>query len=102
MPKLRATSVPLPRSAKFIVANSLAEANKAANDSYNYRVTECRFATYLLAHSKGLNIESVSKPMDLQIQLKVTLDELLELVDRELHEEFYSVAEVRCQTSNDE
>ena len=83
------------------MANSLAEANKAANDSYNYRVTECRFATYLLAHSKGLKIESVSKPLDLQIQLKVTQDQLLELVDKELHKEPYSVAEVRFWMEHD-
>jgi N-acetylgalactosamine kinase len=77
-----------------VVANSLAEANKAANDSYNYRVTECRFATWILAKKRGLKIDGIWKPLDLQLELKATLDELLVLVDKELHEEPYTVPEL--------
>ncbi|CAG7818836.1 unnamed protein product [Allacma fusca] len=102
IPKLKASSVSLPKSAVFVVANSLAEANKAANDSYNYRVTECRFATWILAKKRGLKIDGMWKPLDLQLELKATLDELLGLVDKELHEEPYTVSELMKVLNVDE
>lgn len=39
---LKATPVSLPKDLVFVIANSLAEANKAANSDYNQRVIECR------------------------------------------------------------
>ena len=42
---LRAHDVRLPAGAVFVIANSLAEKNKAASSDYNCRVMECRLAT---------------------------------------------------------
>lgn len=39
---LKATAVSLPNDLVFVIANSLAEANKAATSDYNERVVECR------------------------------------------------------------
>lgn len=39
---LKATAVSLPNDLVFVIANSLAEANKAANSDFNERVVECR------------------------------------------------------------
>lgn len=39
---LTATPITLPENAVFVIANSLAEANKAATSDYNQRVVECR------------------------------------------------------------
>lgn len=50
---LKATAVALPAGGTFVVANSLAEANKAANSNYNCRVMECRLATKILAKRAG-------------------------------------------------
>ncbi len=42
---LRTFDVFLPDGAVFVIANSLAESNKAAGSDYNARVAECRMAT---------------------------------------------------------
>ena len=42
---LRARDVALPAGAAFVIANSMAESNKAAGGDYNARVAECRLAT---------------------------------------------------------
>ena len=45
---LRATDVTLPKGATFVIANSLAQVNKAdssGGSKYNVRVAECRIAT---------------------------------------------------------
>ncbi len=42
---LRAQDVRLPGGVAFVVANSLAECNKAEGADYNARVAECRMAT---------------------------------------------------------
>ena len=45
---LRATDVKLPKGATFVIANSLAQVNKAdssGGSKYNVRVAECRIAT---------------------------------------------------------
>ena len=42
---LKAHDVQLPAGAVFVIANSLAEKNKAASSDYNCRVMECRLAT---------------------------------------------------------
>lgn len=41
---LRASPVLLPDGAVFVIANCLAEANKAATSDFNHRVVECRLA----------------------------------------------------------
>jgi hypothetical protein len=52
---VRATAVPLPAGAAFVVAHSLAVSNKAetAAGRYNLRVVECRLAAVLLAIKLG-------------------------------------------------
>lgn len=42
---LRTFDVRLPEGAVFVIANSLAESNKAAGSDYNTRVAECKAAT---------------------------------------------------------
>ena len=42
---LKTHDVQLPSGAVFVIANSLAEKNKAASSDYNCRVMECRLAT---------------------------------------------------------
>ena len=45
---LHATDVTLPKGATFVIANSLAQVNKAdssGGSKYNVRVAECRLAT---------------------------------------------------------
>lgn len=39
---LTATPISLPENSVFVIANSLAEANKAATSDFNQRVVECR------------------------------------------------------------
>ncbi|KAB7500869.1 N-acetylgalactosamine kinase [Armadillidium nasatum] len=53
---LRCTPVSLPEGAVFVVANSLAEKNKAQGSEYNTRVTECRLACRLIAKRTGIKI----------------------------------------------
>lgn len=49
-PELKATSIELPPNATFVVANSLAEVNKAITSSFNERTVQCHLATNLIAH----------------------------------------------------
>ena len=48
---LRAHDTKLPEGAVFVIANSLAEANKAAGSEFNCRVMECRLAAKVTAKS---------------------------------------------------
>lgn len=54
---VRASDVPLPPGATFVIANSLAVSNKAegATGRYNLRVVECRLASAVLALGLGLS-----------------------------------------------
>ena len=50
---LRSTDVMLPKGATFVIANSLAQVNKAdssGGSKYNVRVAECRIATKVFAY----------------------------------------------------
>ena len=47
---LRTFDVQLPEGAVFVIANSLAEVNKAEGGDYNARVAECRMATKVEFH----------------------------------------------------
>jgi galactokinase len=53
---VRATHVPMPPGAAFVVAHSLAQSNKAetAPARYNLRVVECRLAAVVLAIKLGV------------------------------------------------
>ncbi|XP_061399104.1 N-acetylgalactosamine kinase [Musca vetustissima] len=54
-PSLNATPLQLPEGACFVVANSLAEMNKAATSDFNQRVVECRLGCRLIALKSHLN-----------------------------------------------
>ncbi|XP_015283419.1 PREDICTED: N-acetylgalactosamine kinase isoform X2 [Gekko japonicus] len=91
---LRATDVRLPRGVAFVIANSCIEMNKAATSHYNIRVMECRLATKLLAKSKGLDWKAMAKLQDVQVALKLSLEEMLTVVEEVFHPEPYSIEEI--------
>ena len=67
---MRATHVPLPDGAAFVVAHSLAEANKqeGAAGRYNLRVVECRLAAVVLAIKLGVAPGEARKCKTLQVR----------------------------------
>ncbi|XP_042234284.1 N-acetylgalactosamine kinase-like isoform X2 [Homarus americanus] len=77
---LRSTSVTLPPGATFVVGNSLAPMNKAANSSFNCRVMECRLATQIMAQKAGLAWKMYQKLGDLQKVLGKSLPQMMTLV----------------------
>ncbi|KAF0286933.1 N-acetylgalactosamine kinase [Amphibalanus amphitrite] len=91
---LRAHDVQLPPGAVFVIANSLAEKNKAASSDYNCRVMECRLATQLLAKSRGLEWSKFRRLGDLQKELKLEFSEMVDMVRTVLHEQPYSKKEI--------
>uniref|UniRef100_A0A8C5QBQ5 N-acetylgalactosamine kinase n=1 Tax=Leptobrachium leishanense TaxID=445787 RepID=A0A8C5QBQ5_9ANUR len=91
---LRATDVTLPAGAVFVIANSCVEMNKAATAHFNIRVVECRLATKILAKSKGLAWRELMKLGDLQINLGVSLEGILDIVEEVLHPEPYTCEEI--------
>lgn len=93
---LRVTDVKLPDGAVFVIANSCVEMNKAATSHFNVRVMECRLAAKILAKSKGLNWKRLLKLGDVQVELKVSLEEMLKVTEEVLHPEPYGRDEI-CQ-----
>ncbi|XP_070809503.1 N-acetylgalactosamine kinase [Pituophis catenifer annectens] len=91
---LKATDVKLPGGAVFVIANSCVEMNKAATSHFNIRVMECRLATKLLAKSRGLDWRAVAKLQDVQTKLKLSLEEMLAVVEEAFHPEPYSLEEI--------
>ncbi|KAF7663752.1 hypothetical protein LDENG_00202020 [Lucifuga dentata] len=91
---LRATDVNLPEGAVFVISNCCVEMNKAASSHYNIRVVECRIATKMLAHARGLDWSRLQKLAQAQTELKASLEEMLALVDEVLHPEPYSREEI--------
>ncbi|XP_042330735.1 N-acetylgalactosamine kinase isoform X2 [Sceloporus undulatus] len=91
---LRATDVKLPGGAAFVIANSCVEMNKAATSHFNIRVMECHLATKLLAKSRRLDWKTTEKLQDVQIKLKLSLEEMLDVVDEVFHPEPYSIEEI--------
>ncbi|KAJ7311024.1 hypothetical protein JRQ81_006620 [Phrynocephalus forsythii] len=91
---LRATDVRLPKGAAFVIANSGVAMNKAATSHFNIRVMECRLATKLLAKSRGLDWKAAEKLQDVQVGLKVSLEDMLRVVEEVLHLEPYSIEEI--------
>lgn len=106
---LRASPVQLPENAVFVIANSLAEANKAATSDFNQRVVECRLAcrflstnwfnrtTFntnncfesILAKQNGLNWKNVNRFAFLQKELQCSLETMEQLVKRGLEKKIY-------------
>ncbi|XP_066492307.1 N-acetylgalactosamine kinase [Tiliqua scincoides] len=91
---LRATDVRLPSGAAFVIANSCVEMNKAATSHFNIRVMECRLATKLLAKSRGLDWKATAKLQDVQVKLKLSLEEMLIVVEDVFHPEPYTTEEI--------
>lgn len=94
---LRATDVKLPTGAVFVISNCCVEMNKAASSHFNIRVVECRIATKMLAHARGLDSGRLLKLAQVQTELRASLEEMLALVDKVLHPEPYSREEI-CKT----
>lgn len=91
---LRATDVKLPDGSVFVISNCCVEMNKAASSHYNIRVVECRIATKMLAQAQGLDWSRLLKLVQVQTELKASLEEMLALVDKVLHPEPYSREEI--------
>ncbi|XP_054858677.1 N-acetylgalactosamine kinase [Eublepharis macularius] len=91
---LRATDVRLPTGVAFVIANSCVEMNKAATSHFNIRVMECRLAAKLLAKSRGLDWKTMAKLQDVQVALKLRLEEMLAVVEEVFHPEPYSIEEI--------
>nr|XP_028563093.1 N-acetylgalactosamine kinase isoform X3 [Podarcis muralis] len=91
---LRATDVRLPEGVAFLIANSCVEMNKAATSHFNIRVMECRLAAKLLAKSRGLDWKAMAKLQEVQVKLKLSLEEMLAVVEEVFHPEPYSIEEI--------
>lgn len=88
---LHATPVTLPEDAAFVVAHSLAEANKAATNDFNRRVIECRLAAQVIAIREGFNTnKKIITLSQLQRNLNKTLDEMIIIVHKHLSQNSYS------------
>ncbi|CAF3741795.1 unnamed protein product [Rotaria sordida] len=88
---LKIEDITLPVGCAFVVTHSLTEVNKAASDHFNTRVSECRLATQILAHAKGLDWRSIRKPYELQNALGFTINELEKFAIDTLHEVPYTL-----------
>ncbi|CAG4986378.1 unnamed protein product [Parnassius apollo] len=92
---LNATPVALPEDATFVVAHSLAEANKAATNDFNRRVIECRLAAKILVTLSGaISEEKVITLSQLQKILNNSLNEMRELVLKYIPKDIYTKAEI--------
>ncbi|XP_028166427.1 N-acetylgalactosamine kinase [Ostrinia nubilalis] len=97
---LQAKPVSLPENAVFVVAHSLAEANKAATNDFNRRVIECRLAAKILAVSNGASLDQkIINLSQVQKNLNKSLDEMISLVDEFLCKNSYTKNEV-CDMLN--
>lgn len=91
---LKVTNIALPLGSQFVITNSCVEMNKAASNTFNTRVAECKLASQILAKSQGLDWRSIKKPLELQKALNFSLIELVMLADKNLHAEEYTIEEV--------
>ncbi|XP_026462156.1 N-acetylgalactosamine kinase-like [Ctenocephalides felis] len=87
---LTAQAVELPNEATFVIAHSLHEANKAANQNYNIRVIECQLASKIIAKHQNLSWKEIQTPKQLQDALKIDLPQMITLCDQILTKEIYS------------
>ncbi|KAH0535899.1 N-acetylgalactosamine kinase [Cotesia glomerata] len=83
---LRTTDVKLPVDAVFVIANSLAECNKAATSEFNTRVRECKSAAQIIAKEKLEKWDAVKTIGELQKELGTSLPETLEIAKKVLLE----------------
>ncbi|EDW80025.1 uncharacterized protein Dwil_GK12284, isoform B [Drosophila willistoni] len=96
-PKLKGTPVTLPAGKCFVVANSLAQKNKAASSDYNERVVECRLATRWLAKYKNLsNWRNFTRFIDLEEACRMDNATFEELIEQQLTKLIYSRSDI-CQ-----
>nr|XP_016934871.1 N-acetylgalactosamine kinase [Drosophila suzukii]XP_016934873.1 N-acetylgalactosamine kinase [Drosophila suzukii] len=94
-PKLKGTPVTLPAGKCFVVANSLAQKNKAASSDYNERVVECRLATRWLAKHKGLvNWEDIVRFIDLEEACQMDNETFEKLIKDNLTKWNYTRADI--------
>lgn len=94
-PKLKGTPVTLPAGKCFVVANSLAQKNKAASSDYNERVVECRLATRWLAKRKGLiNWEDIVRFIDLEEACQMDNETFEKLIKDNLTKSNYTRADI--------
>ncbi|KAJ2940656.1 hypothetical protein O0L34_g14763 [Tuta absoluta] len=92
---LNATPVALPEEAAFVVAHSLAEANKAATNDFNRRVIECRLAAKILASATGVTKDKkVITLSQVQKILVYSLEDMIKLVLEHLPKDMYTKHEV--------
>lgn len=92
---LHATPVTLPENVSFIVAHSLAEANKAATNDYNQRVIECRLAAKIIAIKSGVVTDNkIITLSQIQSQLGNTLTDMIRRVHEYLPKDLYTKSEV--------
>jgi len=93
---LKTYNVKLPKGATFVVANTLEEKNKAASNDFNTRVVECRISAKILAKSLlgGETWRDLMKLKDVQTSVGVSISDMVENVEKILHEEEYSDEEV--------
>ena len=89
---LRTFDVELPDGAVFVIANSLAESNKAAGSDFNTRVAECKMATKVLG--KALGVPDMTRLGDLQKASGLSLRQMIEKVDSVLKPGTYSKQEI--------
>lgn len=96
---LHATTVVLPPGATFVVANSLAPMNKAANSYFNCRVMECRLAAQVMAKRAGLPWRTFQRLGELQRALDMTLPQMITMVEDTFEVRPYSKRQV-CELLN--
>ncbi|XP_011563036.3 N-acetylgalactosamine kinase [Plutella xylostella] len=94
---LKADAVTLPENATFVVAHSLAEANKAATNDFNCRVIECRLAAQILASLTGAKSDSLTVTLsEVQKILNESLENMVIFVHKYLPQDIYTKDEI-CQ-----
>lgn len=93
---LKSENVQLPEGAVFVIANSLAEMNKAATHDFNCRVVECRLVCQLLAKRLRLDWKRIRNLIDLQQIVGLGIRHMRALAMETLHDKPYTKDEV-CQ-----
>lgn len=86
--------VQLPSGAVFVIANCLAEANKAVGSEFNCRVVECNLAAQVLAVMHGVDGTCITNLSQLQFSMRKTLPEMAAIVQTTLHKEPFSKEEL--------
>lgn len=106
-PDLKATMIEMPENATFVVANSLAQVNKAISSSFNERTVECRLSCNLIAHQYFKDMDnnhinyspkcnSIARFKELQEILGCDLKYMEELIMKFIPNEYYTRSEL-CQ-----